>query len=270
MTLKDFGKPVSQVRNVSMAETLTTKFSDSQGSGKIKLYANAFANGNGYYGRFERNTIGTNALIARIQKRKAGTNELTLQQTAGFLKEEILEALAHGESVNVLDLGTMYLTLNGKCDGKKIDSGDKQPLVARFTPSQLVQSAVTDIGIKEITIAPVSPEIVSVTNQFTKDTAGNLSAGKTVLVEGLRLKISGENGGIYLCPLGEKNEPVEDESKWISCDAITRNTAKNLEFFVPDETPSGKYRILVRTFYTKGGNLTKNAKEAFSEVVMVA
>ena len=46
-----------------MAETLTTKFSDSQGSGKIKLYANAFANGNGYYGRFERNTIGTNALI---------------------------------------------------------------------------------------------------------------------------------------------------------------------------------------------------------------
>ena len=40
-----FGKPVSQARNVSMAETLTTKFSDSQSGGKIKLYANAFANG---------------------------------------------------------------------------------------------------------------------------------------------------------------------------------------------------------------------------------
>ena len=74
-----------------MAEALNTNFSDSVKYGKIVLYENHLLNGNdGYYGRFERRTIDTNTLIARIQQRKAGTNELAVQQIAGFLKEEVL------------------------------------------------------------------------------------------------------------------------------------------------------------------------------------
>ena len=72
-----------------MSNYINTTFEDSGKSGRITLYANPFGNGAEYYGRFERNTVSSHTLIARIQKHKAGTNELAVQQIAGFIKEEI-------------------------------------------------------------------------------------------------------------------------------------------------------------------------------------
>ena len=252
-----------------MAETLTTKFLDSEASGKIKLYANSFKKAGGYFGKFERKTIGTNTLIARIQKHKAGTNELALQQSASFLKEEILEALSRGEAVNVLDLGTLYIAPKGTYDGKSIDA-DKNQLLVRFTPSQIAQDSIAKIGIKEIEVVSVSLVISRVTDQFSKSTEGEVSKGRTVLITGDRLKIAGEKGGVFLCPVDENEKAVTDESQWILCPVITRNTMKNLEFFVPDEAESGeRYKILLRTYYSSCKNLSKNAKECFSEIVVV-
>lgn len=254
-----------------MAEKLTTKFLDSDGSGKITLYANRLSNGSNFYGKFERNTIDTNTLIARIQKRKAGTNELALQQTAGFLKEEILEALSRGESVNVLDLGTMYPSIKGRYNGTTFDSGEKQLFTAKFTPSQIANSALSKIGIKEISVADTSPVITSVINVITGNADGILNKGKSVHIKGERLKIGGEKGGIFLCPLNENKEPVQDESVWIPCPIITWNTAKNIEFFLPDELESGaEFKILIRTYYLKKDEFTKTSREGFSEVVTIA
>jgi len=254
-----------------MAEKLTTKFLDSDGSGKITLYANKLSNGRNFYGKFERNTINTNTLIARIQKRKAGTNELSLQQTAGFLKEEILEALSRGESVNVLDLGTMYPSIQGRYNGKTFDPGEKQLFTAKFTPSQIANSALSKVSIKEISVADTSPLITSVINLLTGKADGILSKGKSVHLDGERLKIDGEKGGVFLCPLNENKEPVQDESTWIPCPIITRNAGKNLEFFLPDELESGaEFRILVRTYYLKKDELTKTAREGLSETVTIA
>ena len=253
-----------------MAEALTTTFMDSAANGKVTLYENRFKKGNGYYGRFARKTIDTNILIARIQKRKAGTNELALQQTAGFLKEEILEALGRGEAVNVLDLGTMYISVNGKYNGSNFDSGDRNLFTARFTPSQLAQNAITELGITEIVKADVSPSINSVTDIFTQNTEGKLYRGKPVHIEGERLKLDDAEKGIFLCPLNEKKEPVANEEEWIVCPVVRRNTLKNLEFFVPEEAESGKeYRILVRTNYRKNGGINKTYKEGLSMIVTV-
>ena len=254
-----------------MAEKLTTKFLDSDGSGKITLYASRLHDGRKFYGKFERKTIDTNTLIARIQKRKAGTNELALQQTAGFLKEEILEALSRGESVNVLDLGTIYPGIKGRYNGKTFDSGEKQLFTAKFTPSQVANSALSNVGIKEISVADSSPLITSVINLITGRADGRLTKGKSVHIDGERLKIGGEKGGVFLCPLDESREPVKDEGAWISCPVITRNTAKNLEFFLPDELESGaEFKILLRTYYLKKDLFTKNAREGFSETITIA
>ena len=80
-----------------MSETLQTSFSNTEAKGRITLFRNYLDGGNGYYGRFNRNTVTMRTLIARIQARKAGTNELNVQEIAGFLKEEILAALRNGE-----------------------------------------------------------------------------------------------------------------------------------------------------------------------------
>ena len=224
------------------------------------------------YGRFARRTVNTNTLIARIQKRKAGTNELALQQSAGFIKEEILEALAAGEAVNILDTGTMYIALNGKISNGSIDSGDKQQFIVKFTPSKLAQAAVADLGVAEMTQSDTSPVISSVTDDFTQSTDGTLSAGKLVILSGERLKIAGEGSGLYLCPLTSKEAPVEDESKWISCSVITKNLPRTVAFYVPEEAESGvPYKILLRTYSIGTSSYTgKTVKEAVSGVVTIS
>lgn len=249
--------------------TLNTTFNDTDGNGSITLYVNPFGNGSKYYGKFDRNTITTETLIARIQKRKAGTNELAVQQIAVFLKQEILEALEKGEAVNVMDLGTLYIVPNGKFNGTSFDSGDKPALSVKFTPSQLTQSTVEQIQIKNIKIAEISPVITQIKNQFTGNTEFELSAGKSVLIEGQRLKIAGEKSGIFLCPTDENGKINEDESTFLHCPVITKNTTKNVEFYVPDNA-KGKYRILIKTFYANSNTIAKNVKQVFSEIVEVA
>ena len=255
--------------------TLNTNFSDTEGRGTIILYENPFKNsknGSQYYGRFRRNTVDIKTLIARIQKRKAGTNELALQQVAGFIKEEILEALTRGESVNILDLGFMYIApksgFNEK-DGKS--ENGKSTLTVKFTPSQTVRSKVEKIEINDILIADVNPQIFAVTDQFTKGTDGILTKGKTVFLEGERLKIAGDDGGVFLCPVeGEKKTVCADETKWLKSPQVTKNTMKNLIFYIPDEAvEETEYRILVRTFYSNAYKFCKAAKETVSDVVSV-
>ena len=253
-----------------MSNYINTTFEDSGKSGRITLYANPFGNGAEYYGRFERNTVSSHTLIARIQKHKAGTNELAVQQIAGFIKEEILEALRAGEAVNVLDLGILYLTPNGKFNGTTIDSGNKPPLSVRFTPSQLVQTAASEVGIKEITIATNAPLITGIVDQFTGKTDGSISAGKTVLLTGSRLKVRGEGSGIFLCPLDERQQPTADETQWLPCPIITRSTEKSVEFYVNDAAETETtYRILLRSYYSGGKDDRKSAKETVSDVVTI-
>ena len=254
-----------------MAEALNTNFSDSVKYGKIVLYENHLLNGNdGYYGRFERRTIDTNTLIARIQQRKAGTNELAVQQIAGFLKEEVLQALRSGEAVNVLDLGTLYLMPNGKFEDASFIADEKQPLTAKFTPSRLTQQAAAEVGVNDVVMSNTTAVITSVTDQYTGSTGGVLTAGKTVLITGKRLKLGGDGSGIFLCPLDEKQQPAADESRWIPCTAVTQNTKTHVEFFLPESAVSGmEYRIILRSFISGNGTLRKTAREVVSDIVMI-
>ncbi len=252
-----------------MADTIKTTFADSSKNGRITLYVNPFNNGSEYYGRFERNTVNTANIIARIQKKQAGTNELAINQIAGFLKEEILEAIRSGESVNVMDLGTFYISTNAKFNGTSIEQNDK-PLCVKFTPSQLVQNAVNDIQIKNVTIATTDPQITSITDQLTGNTDKVLSSRMNILIEGSRIKIGGDGSGVFLCPLDENQDIVKDESLWISCPRIIKNTNTKVEFYLgATALTDTSYKILLRTYYQNGASQAKTAKEVLSDIVTI-
>lgn len=254
-----------------MSNTITTQFEDSTNSGIIKLYKNPFNNGAEYYARMKRLTVDSQALIARIQKRKAGTNEIILQQNVGFLKEEILEALRSGEAVNILDLGTLYIAPNAKYDGANLDPNGKQLFNVKFTASTLLQNAVSKLGVNEISYADTTPLISAVTDKFTENTDGILTAQKEVHLCGKRLKLANdEQNGVYLCPLDEKQNIVSDESLWLKSPKVTRNTQKYVDFYLPSEAQSGtQYRIAIRTSFLRGERTTKTIRLAVSPVVTV-
>ncbi len=256
-----------------MSEALQTNFNDVEAEGRIMLIKNPLGNGSEYYGRFNRRMVNTRTLIARIQARKAGTNELNVQQIAGFLKEEALAALRNGEAVNVLDLGTFYITPKGKYDGTGFVTEDgSKPLQVKCTPSQLTQNTVENIHITDISYSGRGIKIKSIYNKFTELEDGILTRGKEVRITGEKLKIGGKDSGIFLCPVDENTEVVSNEEMWTQCTHITANTSSSLEFYIPDVIDTGtKYKILVRTAYMgKDKNDRKNMLKAMSKVVSIA
>ncbi|MCR5761909.1 MAG: DUF4469 domain-containing protein [Treponema sp.] len=252
-----------------MSETLSTTFKNAGSNGRITLYANPFDNGSQYYGRFERNVVDTKVLIARIQNRKAGTNELAVQEIAGFLKEEILQAVRNGEAVNVMDLGILYIVPNRKFDGMSMEQSSAPALAVRFLPGSTLRNAVSGIQIKEIKLAETPRLIREVIDKYTGRTDGVISAGKFAVIKGMKLKVEGENSGLYLCPLDAQENPADEES-WIKCDELGANTSGTLEFFVPSGLEKGKkLKALIRTHYCSNNYSSKEMKDIWSDVITV-
>lgn len=249
---------------------LNTTFTEPSKNSRVNLYVNPFNKENGYYGRIAREIISFPTIAAHIHKQNTGMSELTLQNAATLIKAEVLDSLRSGKAVNLLDLGIMYLSPNGKFKGKTVDNDKKQAFSVKFTPSKAVQDAVSDVGSKEIQIPETGPVIESVTNQFTQKTDGTVSAGKTVLFSGERLKVEGEDSGIFLCPVDENENLVPNEDEWLKCEIVTRNVQKYVEFYVNAKArPEKKYKFLLRTYHSHGKTPSKNAKEVVSETVTV-
>lgn len=256
-----------------MSETLQTSFNDVEAQGKIRLFKNYLGkdSASGYYGRFDRKTVNTRTLIARIQARKAGTNELNVQEVAGFLKEEILTALRNGEAVNVMDLGTLFIAPKGKFNGSSFVTKDgSRPLQVKFTPSRLTQETMENILVTDISTADEGIKILSVTDRFTGLKDSVVSVGREVSIRGKLLKLSNEGvGGVFFCPVDDDGNPVDDSSLWQECSVVTENTSGRLSVYVPGGLEEGhRYRILVRTdFSPRKGKKLGFVREVWSCVV---
>ena len=179
-----------------------------------------------------------------------------------------MQAIRNGEAVNVLDLGTLYIVPNRKFEGMSMENKDIPALAVRFLSGPLVRNAVSDIQIKEIKVAESTRLISEITDKFTKRTDGVISRGRFVVLKGNKLKIAGENSGLYICPLDDMENPVTDESSWIKCENLGKNTNGCLEFFVPESLEEGvKYKILIRTQYCTNNFMSKDAKTIVSDTV---
>ena len=108
------------------------------------------------------------------------------------------------------------------------------------------------------------------TDLYTGEAGNTFTAGKSVRIEGTRLIITGEEGGVFFTTLDEKGEPVKDESQWIKVDSLFRNKAKIIEFFLPEglvvDTP---YCIVLKTNSSPGKRQRQFYSVAYSGVVTV-
>ena len=150
-----------------MSNTTVIDYEDSDGKGTVTLVANPFGKGGKYYARFARTTVNIDHLIARIQKKEVGTNAIMAKHFASLFKAEILEALARGEAVNVLDLGTLYIKANGTVAGNSPETAVLEGFQVKFTSSKLVNDAVAKIGVKKIVTADSGPVIGDMTDLYT-------------------------------------------------------------------------------------------------------
>lgn len=257
-------------KDTIMSNTTVIDYDDSDGTGTVTLVANPFEKGGKYYAKFDRTTVNIDHLIARIQKKDIGTNAIMAKHMASLFKAEILEALSRGEAVNLFDLGTLYITTSGSVKGDTPETASIPGFQVKFTSSKVTNEAVSALGIKKIVISDTSPVIGAMTDLFTGEETNRFTAGKAIRIEGTRLKIAGDAGGVFFAPATEKGEPVPDETQWIKVENLIRNVSKTLEFFLPSELEIGNsYCIVLKTNSTKGNTTRKSYSVAQSGVVMV-
>ncbi len=254
-----------------MSTTTNISYSDTEGSGNLTLYKNYFEKGGKYYARFDRRNVTIDNLIARTQKKDIGVNAITAKHILSLIKAEIIEALQRGESVNLMDLGTFYIAASGT-SGNTAETAEIKKLLVKFTSSKETNEAVSNLAINKIVVADSSPSIDCVTDLFTGLKDGTVTAGKAARIDGGRLKISGEEGGIFFAECDTEGVFLEDENAWhkVNPGSIMRNLAKALEFFLPETLESGKtYRIILRTNSRKGSEDKKTFVSAVSDIVAV-
>ena len=253
-----------------MSNTTVIDFVDSKAKGTVTLIANPFVEGNKYYAKFDRATVNIDNLIARIQKKEVGTDAIMAKHFASLFKKEILEALARGEAVNFVDLGTFYIAPVGAVTGNTPETAEIKGFQVKFTPSKLTNEAVSAVEIKKISMSYTAPILGTMTDLYTGESGTTFTAGKSVRIEGTRLIVSGNEGGVYFAPLGEDDEPVKDETQWIKVDSLIRNKAKILEFFLPSELVVGTpYCIVLKTNHSGGKKPKKLYSVVYSEKVTV-
>ncbi len=244
-------------------------FSDKSGKGSIILYENPLKKG-GLYARMKRDKVDMNTLIARISERNKGTDGLILQQACSLFKQAVIQALRNGETVDLMDLGNLYIVPKGTVRDGKLELDEKRFSV-RFTPSRETQLSVENLQVESTSFASLDPVITSVTDTKAGLDDGLVSPGKTVVIKGERLRTGGEGSGVFFCPLmSDESDAINpDESTWLACDTITRNTNKLIEFYVPEGLPkTGSYRILLRTSMSKNGQVFRSARETLSDKIL--
>lgn len=258
------------VKEIIMEE-LKTSFDGKTGNGSVTLYANPFGTGKKYYGKFAKDTVSAENLVARIQEKNPGADEIIINTSISYLKREILTALKEGKAVNVLDLGIIYIAAVGSAEDDSATGMKDLELSVKFTPSQLLKDNVAKVQISNIVYSNTSPVINRITNWFTGEVSTSLTQGKNVVLEGKRLKLGEVNSGLYLAPVDSNTVPV-DESRWIDCTSLVRlNTPKKIDFYLPAEAQTGEsYRIVVKSDFLKTGQSRKEPVYTYSDIVTVS
>ena len=244
------------------------QFMDKNNELTVSLRVNPF-DSTTYLGCVARQTINLNVLAKRIRENDTGLSDYTIFNVAGQLKREMLKALCRGQAVNVLGLGTLYLTVDGTVPADSPDSVLSKKLKVHFTPSDDALQAAGGVKINLMTMPDVSPRISLVESYPRGDSGAEFVAGKAVHIRGDRLKIAGKDSGIFLCRADGTGASVQDVQ--IPENLIMVNRTRELEFFIPADIVSGEYRIKLVTRYVSSSWMRKSgAVSAMSDIIYIS
>ncbi len=90
-------------------------------------------------------------------------------------------------------------------------------------------------------------------------------------ITGAKLKLAGEDSGIFFIPVDEKGKAANNESLWISVDAsyLPQNKQKEVQFNLPESLQSDiPYYIGIRTAYLNANTNRKNSVWGISPITV--
>ncbi len=253
-------------------KTVLSSFDKSNSLLSVTLCKSALTKDGEHYARVTRNTVTLENMIANINNENRGLDPYLIQHAATLLQQQILKELSVGNSVNILDLGTLYIAIKGTIKGNKPDAADFPDFIAKFTPSALTNEAVSKLVVDKIVFADNTPQISVITDLWTNQENSVISQGKTCKITGNHLKLGGDQYSISFVRCdkdGNEEEgavPLEIESS-----KIFKNTQSELIFFTPELLLiDACYKIRITTMYLNSKQSRKTAVSTDSCLLTVA
>ena len=224
---------------------------------------------NSFVGRVSRNTVTIDNMINSICEKVPSYDKYACKRFVKDLKSEVLANLSQGNAVNLFDLGTLYLALSGSMKGVPKSASDISALTVKYSVSKEVLDSVANIAIDKIVLSDSSPAISAIECVWTDVEPKTIIAGKLVRITGAKLKLEGENSGVFFAPVDERGNASDVESDWVKSPVISKNFPKSLEVYAPDALEDGKqYAIVIKTrpnaqgIYALGTSEPLTAKKA--------
>ncbi len=221
---------------------------ESRYKANLVLFKNNIRKDGTYYARVSRDTASVSNLISEAIKKHPGIDPYMMKTVIILIQQEILDMIARGKAVNLLDIGSLYLTYKCKANGIS-DAAVNGVFDVGFTPSSLTNETVKKLNVASIVYGDNSPVIDVVCLLPNNETNIPYNAGNVLKIGGKHLKLGGTVNGIWFAPVDIDNNPVKDESSWIKIEekSIIRNKPRELNVVVPFAVPSGTYCLVVRT-----------------------
>ena len=242
------------------------EFTNSSNKVSVSIRKSSFSTSTSFFGLVSRNTVNIDNMISSICEKVPSYDKYELKRFAKDLKAEIKSNIANGKSVNLLDLGTLYIALSGGMKVAPKTASEISAFTVKFSPSKPLTESVSNIEIDKIVYVNTAPLISSVKCLWENTEDGTVLLNKIVRITGNKLKIEGEKGGVYFCPTDSNGEPDDDETKWIKA-VVTRNLPKTIELYVPENLEVGQsYALCIKTRPNADGVYSLG----FSESITVA
>lgn len=219
------------------------------------------------YGQVQqrRFTVG-NAIAELAESRSNLLSKETVFYVVSQLNQLLLNKLAQGYAIELLDFGTLRMTVDGSIDAGSTKSEIAQKLSLSFTPSTVCRKAIQNIKVGTVkragashciqSVEPVLPHLGKAPLESSMESRGcpMIYTNNLARIRGKALKIgAGQDQGIYLVP---KDTPAER----VKASVVATNKPSQLLFVVP-QVPAGTYRIVVVTDISASGNKLKSQVE---------
>lgn len=242
-----------------------------------KLSNNAFNESN-YVVRVPLTTVSTNGIITEIANDYPSINPYVIQHALELVKAKILELLRQGRSVDVLELGTLYLKPDSTVTRDDPTVSDMPAMKVAFRVNTTTKNALADVSISSFMISDPSPVLGTIRSLKDGSTDGTLHQGYMVEIKGSNLKLpaevidtdnpdqSGNYSGVFFVPVTNAGEPNPDESTWIQVTGFfEKNTATYLQFYIPSGVSiDTDYYLAVRTNYLSAEQTRKSYLTGYS------
>lgn len=167
-----------------------------------------------------------------------------------LLKKEILEQAKLGFAVDIMEICKLYIAPKNSVRSLTPEAETITGFEARFSVNDDLKTTLESVSASVTSVVDSSPLISQIENLVDGTIDTTLKATFSARLTGKKLKVGGNESGIWFVPAAVDGSASTDETGWINVDEsfVTKNTARTLEFYLPRSLGTGKkYFIAVRT-----------------------